>query len=232
MKTKKYGYIYKLTNTVNNKCYIGQTIQKPYKRFQKYKNLQCITQPKIYRALKKYGPLNFIYEIIDDTASNQDELNFLEEIYILCYNSREFGYNSKEGGNAGGKSSLETRQKISQATSGKNNPMYGRKRKGTYSKETKQKISNALQGRVISYTTKQKMSIKAIEREHNRRMNGWSMPENAKKRISLWVTANKEKLYNDKRNQKMALSKTGTKRQYLQDGTFIMVKPIDTSNAL
>lgn len=232
MKTKKYGFIYKITNTVNNKCYIGQTIQNPYKRFQKYKTLQCITQPKIYRAIKKYGPSNFIYDIIDDTASNQDELNFLEEIYILCFDSREFGYNSKEGGNAGGKSSLETRQKISRATSGKNNPMYGRKRKGTYTKETLNKMSIAQKGRIVSDITKQKMKESAIKREQLRRATGWKMPQKSKQQISKWVNAHKNELYTPVRNQKISKTKKGTKRQYLKDGTFIMVKSIDTNNVL
>lgn len=48
-----FGYIYKITNPINGKCYIGQTINHPKHRWRKYKNLKCIDQPKLYNALKK-----------------------------------------------------------------------------------------------------------------------------------------------------------------------------------
>ena len=56
--------------------------------------------------------------------------------------------------------------------------------------------------------------------------------EKSKQQISKWVNAHKNELYTPVRNQKISKTKKGTKRQYLEDGTFIMVKSIDTNNVL
>lgn len=132
-----YGYIYKITNPINNKCYIGQTLSEPQKRWLFYKNLRCRDQPKFYNALKKYGPESFIYEQLD-TAPDQVVIDYLEDFYIQCFDSIKNGYNCKEGG-ANGKHSEETCKKKSDALKrwyaihgteskrGKNNAMYGRK---------------------------------------------------------------------------------------------------------
>ncbi|MDD4389685.1 MAG: NUMOD3 domain-containing DNA-binding protein [Eubacteriales bacterium] len=185
-----YGYIYKITNPVNNKCYIGQTTNTPKERWYCYKNLNCKDQPKLYNALKKYGSDTFVYEIFDDTASDQEELDFLEESYMLCFNSRENGYNIKEGGSRG-KHSPETCKKKSEALKewyrihgtemkkGKNNPMYGKthtekvielSRKRNTGKKLSQKHYLALlsshTGTHHSEETKQKIKLANIGKKH------------------------------------------------------------------
>ena len=60
-------YIYKITNQLNNKCYIGQTTD--YKRrFQEHKNLGYGVEENklLYYAIKKYGIENFSFEVIED----------------------------------------------------------------------------------------------------------------------------------------------------------------------
>lgn len=150
-----FGYIYKITNKINGKCYIGQTIDI-VKRFDKYRRLCVKGQPKIYNALKKYGVDSFSFEILD-TVSDQDTLDFLEDIYILCFDSIEYGYNSKPGGGNRVKFTEDVKRKISSSLSGKNSVWFGRK----HTKEECDKISNALKGKKHSEETKQKMSYLA-----------------------------------------------------------------------
>lgn len=73
----RYGYIYRITNMVNNKTYIGQHKIKPKEKFLDYMGSGRL----IVRAVKKYGKNNFIKEIIEYSDS-KDELNILEKKYI------------------------------------------------------------------------------------------------------------------------------------------------------
>lgn len=90
-------FVYKHTNLINCKTYIGITSQKPNSRWglegKGYKN-----QPKFYRAIEKYGWENFSHEIVYITYSKQEAL-FLESQLIKKYNSIENGYNIASYGN-------------------------------------------------------------------------------------------------------------------------------------
>ena len=198
-----YGYIYKITNPINGKCYIGQTTNLPEYRWKKYKRLECKGQFKIYNALKKYGPNIFTYTSLD-TAANQEELDFLEETYILCFDSRESGYNIKEGG-SNGKHSSETKQKISKALKGHKQSEAHRIKniKGhigiKLSEEAKQKLSIAFKGNKYSLgyrhskETKEKMkqSHIGIKMSETSRINnskahlGHVVTEETRKKLSL-----------------------------------------------
>lgn len=98
-------FIYKISNSINNKVYIGQTIRPVQDRFNRHINdaMNGILDTHFARAIRLYGPDKFSIEVID-TASNQDELTQKEHDWILYYNSVENGYNetdavSKCGGN-------------------------------------------------------------------------------------------------------------------------------------
>lgn len=109
--------IYKLTSP-NGKCYIGQT-RDVESRFRSYRTLhkRVHSQRKIYNALKKYGPENFTYEIIQECL-NQNELNDAEIHWIEKFDSIANGYNLMTGGSYGTHSE-ETRRKLSEAHTGK-----------------------------------------------------------------------------------------------------------------
>lgn len=141
-----YGQIYRLTNKINGKMYHGQTTDKIKTRWTKYRNLNCKDQPKIYNALKKYGPENFLFEVIDVTPQNQQQLNYLETFYIRKFDSFHNGYNCNEGGDAQHIISDETRRKISESKKGSKNPNYGIH----HTKEYKENMSNILTGRIFS----------------------------------------------------------------------------------
>jgi len=113
-----YGIIYMIRNKVNDKKYIGQTIQKLKERSiwtkasvsGHYQN-----NPHLISSINKYGFENFERMWID-VAHNQKELNEKEDFYIRKYNTiiDKNGYNMKYGG-AKGKHSKELKQKISRS---------------------------------------------------------------------------------------------------------------------
>lgn len=95
-----YGIIYKVTNKINNKVYIGQTIQTLSQRRNKhyYKaNNEANINTHFINALRKYPKESFSWEIIDQ-ANSQEELDNKEKYWIQYYNSINDGYNTKDGG--------------------------------------------------------------------------------------------------------------------------------------
>ena len=95
------GYIYKITNTLNDKVYIGQTIKTVQKRFTQHKNnsnKEYFSQIVLYKAFNKYGIEKFICEEIDEVPN--DKLDEREKYWIEYYDSYFNGYNSTLGGRA------------------------------------------------------------------------------------------------------------------------------------
>jgi len=112
------GYIYKITNTVNKKCYIGVTTQaNPNDRWSHHKssiraNIGC---PFLQTAFKKHGEDAFKFEVLI-ICFDEDVFKFENE-YIVKYNSMiPNGYNAAEGGKIGmsflGKKHTEETKKI------------------------------------------------------------------------------------------------------------------------
>lgn len=111
-------YIYKITDTLNNKVYIGQTVddKKRWIAHKSYAKNPEKTGQYIHRAMAKYGIENFIFEVIASCKS-QEDTDETESLLIIQYDSRnkERGYNLMVGGSHGGHSE-ETKEKIRQAT--------------------------------------------------------------------------------------------------------------------
>lgn len=109
-------YIYIISNTINDKKYIGQTVTTIEKRFKKH----CGGHSKnmiIGKAIKKHGKDNFSIEILKECDSIE-ELNDMESYYIKLYNSiTPNGYNIRSGGDNSTQND-ETKKKISIALSG------------------------------------------------------------------------------------------------------------------
>jgi group I intron endonuclease len=102
--------IYKITNQVNGKIYIGQTVQSnPKMRW--YSHCDYVRKGKkshLYDSMRKYGIENFIWEVID-RAANIEELNQKEQQWLNHYKSVETVYNNRE---AGGNKLHSTESKI------------------------------------------------------------------------------------------------------------------------
>jgi group I intron endonuclease len=107
------GTIYLITNTINQKKYIGQTIRSFQDRIHEYELRLCNDYLK--NSFNKYGFDKFKFEIID-TANDLDELNLKEIKYIKEFGSniREFGYNLESGGR-NSIPSTETLEKMSKS---------------------------------------------------------------------------------------------------------------------
>jgi len=97
--------IYKITNKLNNKCYIGkssdinkrwQTHRYEYKGKREYNKL-------LYAAFRKYGLENFTFEVLEEFNKDDYEkfANNREQYWIMYYNSYENGYNATLGGDGG-----------------------------------------------------------------------------------------------------------------------------------
>lgn len=89
--------IYKITNP-SGKIYIGKTSDYK-KRLKYYYKLNCKQQVKIYNSLKKHGPENHIFEIIEECSIEQ--LNEREIYWINEFKSVETGLNLTYGGDGG-----------------------------------------------------------------------------------------------------------------------------------
>jgi len=90
--------IYKITNMVNEKFYIGKTTKTIEERLRKH----CVraSAPLLHSAIKKYGIENFKIEQVD-SASSIEELNKKEQFWIAKTDAIRLGYNLANGGDGG-----------------------------------------------------------------------------------------------------------------------------------
>ncbi len=95
--------IYKITNILNNKCYIGQTVKTGEERWKEHKAHAFGSHPNdqnktLYKAIRKYGIENFTFEVIQDNIETFQQLDKAEIYWIDYYNSFIKGYNETFGG--------------------------------------------------------------------------------------------------------------------------------------
>lgn len=113
--------IYKITNKINGKCYIGQS-NDINRRWQQELSPNAKLNPHLARAFEKYGTYNFEFEIIEEC--HRELLNEREQFWINLYNSadKNFGYNKTLGGDGNlGRHfimSEEQKEKIRKANTG------------------------------------------------------------------------------------------------------------------
>jgi len=165
-RLNRYMYVYLITNLVNGKNYVGQTVNEPTIRWGQHKSDAIGTSMcSIHMALRKYGINNFQFEVIDESASDLDELNDLEDFYVSFYDTfKGIGYNMTSGGD-NALHSKETIEKLRQANLGKIMPEETRKKISqsltghSHSEESKKKMSEAGKGRKHSEESKEKMSL-------------------------------------------------------------------------
>lgn len=171
--------IYKVTNKINGKVYIGQTIRslKARKQNHVWNALNKKNNYRFHNAIRKYGSENFTWEILIEGTGSQETLNELEKHFICLYNSFEKGYNLTLGGGTsiGFRHSEKTKKEMSimrkGKLAGKKHPLYGkhpseetRKKLSVshmgikLSKETREKMSKAQKNKIVSEETKRKIS--------------------------------------------------------------------------
>lgn len=165
MDETKHYLIYKITNNINGKIYIGKH------KTQDLNDGYMGSGIAIKNAIKKYGVENFTKEILFDVYG-EDLMNFLEEAIVdEAFIARDDTYNLDLGGRGcgtfgnksklGQKDSLETKQKKSKALLGRHLSeankqalsksqklhSWNKGRTGVYSNETKRKMSDAAKRR-------------------------------------------------------------------------------------
>lgn len=174
--------IYRVTNKINGKIYIGQTRKPLTVRWSQHCSNAKKNRTKysiLANAIRKYGKENFFVEEIDG-ANDLTELNYREQHHIYMNNSvSPVGYNLVGGGQSVQTYSDETRKKMSDSAKAKHfseshrlnikkvvtgigNPFYGKK----HSDESKRKNreahlgeNSAWYGKTHSEETKRKMAI-------------------------------------------------------------------------
>lgn len=87
------GGIYKITNKINNKCYIGFS-HNIFKRINDH--MSNCKNPKLKKSIEKYGVENFKFEILEILNSDYT-LDHQEAYYISSYDSINNGYNIDKG---------------------------------------------------------------------------------------------------------------------------------------
>lgn len=163
--------IYKTTNLVNDKIYIGKASNASKK------NNYLGSGKQIKYAIMKYGKANFKRKIIDIAENKNDHI--IKEIFWINFfdaRNRKIGYNILPGGNGGSVDiSEETKRKISkQLTGRKLSKETKQKMRKPKSEETKRKIGAA-----------SKIFLKGRKNpKHSERMKGENNPMSAKNRIA------------------------------------------------
>lgn len=112
--------VYKVTNLINGKVYVGQTIHSlEHRRSGHERDARCKTKTTVlfHNALLKYGYDNFKWEVLKECYS-QDELDYYEDYYIKEFDTlnREKGYNLKSGGKLGVVFTNEVKVKIGESS--------------------------------------------------------------------------------------------------------------------
>lgn len=156
----------------NNKKYIGITSQKPERRWNNGKGYKKST--RIYNAIKKYQWINVKHIILYENLSKQ-KAEIKEKELIKTYKTYDdkYGYNLELGGNLNKKVSIETKKKLSERSSGKNNPMYGKSAMlgKHHTEETKKKLSE------IMNSKKMNKRLSNASKGKNNPMYGVRLPE-------------------------------------------------------
>lgn len=153
--------VYKIVNQVNNKVYIGQSLDIE-KRKEKHRNRTHNEHLK--NAIEKYGKENFKFEVLFIADENEAKskirklLNENETKFIKEYNALDnrFGYNINEGGRMGWKHTEASKQKMREARA-----------KQVFTEASYKKGAEKRKGHLVSDETRKKIGLKSLGRKHS-----------------------------------------------------------------
>ena len=175
--------IYKITNKINGKVYIGKDEKSKANYYGSGKNIKA--------AIKKYGAENFQKEVLEDCISDKIVLQEKEKFWIEKYNSidPEVGYNISKGGDGGDTISRNPDKdiivnKISNTLKGRvfsekhrNNLKMNHNSKNP---EVARKISEKLKGKNKTEDHKRKLAISSAN--YNKKIGRWVNDDNPMKK--------------------------------------------------
>lgn len=143
-------YLYKITNLLDGKVYIGRSIKENerWRQHRYFGRNPEWTKQYLHYAMNKHGVENFVYEVIA-MSTKQDDADDLEKLLIRQYDSRnrEKGYNISPGGDAAWNRGLPKEKQ----------PMFGKKQSAYF----KKKMSEIHSGKIVSHSeeTRKKISM-------------------------------------------------------------------------
>ena len=240
-------WIYKITNNINKKVYIGQSIHYKRRWNEHINNAKKGRTSRLYLDIREYGVENFSFEVID-IAESREQADYKEGFYASYYDS----YNEKKGYNERGCGlhkflSENTKKKISisrEKYKGVNGTFYGKH----HTEETKKKISrklkeitsssdykNAFYGKKHTDNTRSIMSEKAKKRSvgENNNMYGKHHTDAAKKKMSeKWTDERKEKLIESQRKTCQCVETGEIFESYKEASYFVNCSPSAITKAI
>lgn len=190
--------IYKATNLINGKYYIGKTTTTLEKRIRAHKTASTKKKWVFYHAILKYGFDNFKWEILSE-CGDLDVLNELEKKYI---SENIDGYNIAKGGNGGdtftnNPNKEQLRENVSKFHKDK-----------VLTEEHKDKISKAHEGKCKPWAseTAKKMSEGNIGKES--KLKNTNLSEQHKAKIGKG-NKGKTKVFTEEHKKNLAKAKIG-----------------------
>jgi group I intron endonuclease len=190
--------IYIITNSVNQKQYVGKTKNTCDQRLVGHKSsARRGYQTRLARAIRKYGEASFTIEILEDTT--EDQLDDRERYFIKTIKPE---YNMTSGGDGGAQTSPEVRKRLSDCAKkyiGDKNGFFGK----THTAEAKEKMAASRRGRSTSDEVKRKIS---------KTLTGYKFPpikdETKAKMKDAWVKRRKIGVSNETK-AKMSAARKG-----------------------
>jgi len=171
--------VYKITNSVNGKLYIGLSTN-PTKRWWEHRNRTKKTHTKLYNAFRKYGIDAFSFEVLH-WCDSQEDARDLENLVVDVCETITKGYNMCPGGGGG--------------IAGPDNPLYGK----SLPPEVCAKMSAAAKKRGVSSTTIGKGTTALRQKEQD--------PEWLARRNAKISEANKGRIMSDEWREKLSIAR-------------------------
>lgn len=202
--------IYKITNKINNKAYVGFT-KKP---IDEYWDKRCYLAEKGYdksqttggrfimNAIRKYGKDNFTMEIIYVSYDVEHTFEVMEEHFIRQFKTHwsEGGYNLTYGGSGqkGLKHKRKSRQKMRKSQKGTNNGFHGKH----HNEETKWKCGARTRGKTYEniYGSEKANEIKQKQSKLKKGKPAWNKGISVKQEIRNKI---RETIKKNKNNNKV-----------------------------
>jgi len=233
--------IYKATNKLNGKSYVGFSTN--YKR-RKHNHEKRECGEYFHNALKKHGKENFEWTILKENATLEDEVQFIEEHQTFWEYGK--GYNLTKGGEGslGRIISEQTREKHRNNTKEKMKDENHRKSISektkvgmeiwwnSLSEEEKQDYKNRCSKRPNGWKQKSGYKLKPHTEEAKKKIGnahrGKVVSEETKRKMKENrnpAYGNRNSMAKEENRKKVSLSKLGRKRVYMPDGSFKYMFP-------
>lgn len=189
--------IYKTTNLINGKSYIGFDSKWPHRKkdhIRISKNPNDRNYSYIHKSIQKYGQENFEWSILYEGEDAHHTLEIMEPLYILIYDSYLNGYNLTLGGEGGTGYKMPEERKKQISIQQKN-----------MNQEQREHLRQIQLGKKLSNETKEKVSKSLIG---NKRALGMTYSHTNEAKINI-SNYHKGKIVSDETRKKISENRKG-----------------------